>query len=92
MQWYDNVDVICPTPPSDIVDFLSNEPIPEPSRNDAEPKPWSIQFDFDPSKDDPQSIPTKQEDVLIKILNPTMCSLSVVEDILVYLSLLLTVS
>ena len=39
---------------------MSNKPIPEPSKNDAEPKPGSIQFDFDPSIDDPQSTPTKR--------------------------------
>ena len=55
MQWCDNIGVIRPTPPSDIVDhpershFLINKPIHEPSKNDAESKPV-IQFDFDHSR------------------------------------------
>ena len=41
LEWCDNVDVIRPTPPTEIVehperihDFLTNDPIPEPSKND----------------------------------------------------------
>ena len=48
--------MICPTPPTDIVehperndDCLSNAPMPEPSNNSDEPKSGSIQFSFDPS-------------------------------------------
>ena len=46
LQWCDNVDVIRPTLPTDVVehpershDLLSNKPIPEPSMNDKQPKP-----------------------------------------------------
>ena len=46
LQWCDNVDVIRPTLPTDVVehpershDLLSNKPIPEPSMNDEQPKP-----------------------------------------------------
>ena len=67
LQWCDSVDVIRPTPPTDIIehpershDFLSNDPIPEPSTNDDEPKPVSIRFDFDPSNVDPQCTSTKR--------------------------------
>ena len=56
LQWCDNVDVIRPTPPTDMVehpershDYLSNAPMPEPSDNSDEPKSGSIQFNFDPS-------------------------------------------
>ena len=66
MQWCDNVDTIRPIPPTDIVehpermhDILSNAPLPAPSKND-EPKSGSIQFNFDPSNDDPQCTVTKQ--------------------------------
>ena len=59
--------MIRPTPPTDIVehperthDILSNDPIPEPSKNDDDHKPGSIQFDFDPSNVDPQSTSTKR--------------------------------
>ena len=67
LQWCDNVDVIRPTPPTDVVeypershDLLSNEPIPEPSMNDDNPKPGCIQFDFDPSNVDTQCNSTKR--------------------------------
>ena len=56
LQWCDNVDVIRPTPPTDIVehpershDYLSNAHMPEPSDNSDESKSGSIQFSFDPS-------------------------------------------
>ena len=59
--------MIRPTPPTDTVehpershDFLSNDPIPEPSTNDDEPKPGSIWFDFDPSNVDPQCTSTNR--------------------------------
>ena len=39
---------------------MSNDPIPEPSKNDDDHKPGSIQFDFDPSNVDPQSTSTKR--------------------------------
>ena len=67
LQWCDNVDVIRPTPPNDVVeypershDLLSNEPIPEPSMIDDNPKSGSIQFDFDPSNVDAQCNSTKR--------------------------------
>ena len=66
LQWCD-VDVIHPTSPTDVVehpershDLLSDEPIPEPSMNDDNPKPGSVQFDFDPSDVDTQCSSTKQ--------------------------------
>ena len=56
LQWCDNVDVIRPTPPTDMVehpershDYLSNVSMPEPSDSSDEPKSGSIQFNFDPS-------------------------------------------
>ena len=56
LQWCDNVDVIRPTPPTDLVehperndDYLSNAPIPEPSDNVDEPKSGSIHFSVDHS-------------------------------------------
>ena len=67
LQWCDNVDVIRPTPPTDVVeypershDLLSNEPIPEPSMNDDNPKSGSIQINFDPSNLDAQCNSTKR--------------------------------
>ena len=59
LQWCDNVDVIRPTPPTDIIehpqrhhDFLSNAPLPKPSDNSDEHKSGSIQFTFDPAGGD----------------------------------------
>ena len=63
LRWCDNVDVIRPMPPTEIVehpercdDRLSNAAIPEPSDKIDEPKPGSIHFSFDPSTDAPHSV------------------------------------
>ena len=67
LKWCDAVDVVRPTPPTDVVehperneDIFSNDPIPEPNVID-DPKSGSIKFSFDPSVDPKSSdAPTKR--------------------------------